>query len=179
MAEERQPADPAERELDGLDAADRHYLQLAVELSGGYRDDRRRWPFGAIVVARGRLISRGVNQVAELNDPTAHAEIMALRDAAAGLRSHAIDDGVLYSSAEPCPMCLAAAYWARITRIVFAATVGDVAQSGFEDLTIYDQLRMPTQRRSIPEVSDGSDLRAAAVAVLHDWRQRARGRPDD
>jgi tRNA(Arg) A34 adenosine deaminase TadA len=179
MVEERQPADPGEHMQDKLDAADRHYLQLAVELSGGYRDDGRRWPFGALVVARGRVISRGVNQVAELNDPTAHAEIMALRDAAAELRAYAIDDGVLYSSAEPCPMCLAASYWARITRIVFAATVRDVAQSGFEDLTIYDQLRLPTERRSIPEDPDGGDLRAAAVAVLDDWRQRARERSDD
>ena len=178
MVEGRQPADPAEHGRDTLDAADRRYLQLAVELSGGYRDDGRRWPFGAVVVARGRVISRGVNQVTELNDPTAHAEIMALRDAAAEMRSYSIDDGVLYSSAEPCPMCLAASYWARITRIVFAATVGDVAQSGFEDLTIYEQLQLPTERRSIREDPDGGDLRAAAVAVLHDWRRQARGRPD-
>jgi tRNA(Arg) A34 adenosine deaminase TadA len=179
MVDEGQFADPAEHGRDRLDAADRHYLQLAVELSRGYRNDERQWPFGAVVVARGRIISRGVNRVVELNDPTAHAEIMALRDAAAGLRSYAIDDGVLYSSAEPCPMCLSASYWARITRIVFAATVGDVAQSGFEDLTIYEQLRLSRERRSIREDPGGGDLRAAAVAVLHDWRQQARGRPDD
>ena len=162
-----------------LDAADRQYLRLAVELSGGYRNDERRWPFGAVVVAHGSVISRGVNQVVELNDPTAHAEIMALRAAAAELRSYAIDDGVLYSSAEPCPMCLAASYWARITRIVFAATTRDVAQVGFDDLIVYDQLRLPKERRSIREDAADDDLRAEAVPVLHDWHKQARARPND
>lgn len=163
---------------DTLDAADRQYLRLAVELSGGYRDDERRWPFGAIVVARGGVIGRGVNRVAELSDPTAHAEIMALRAAAAELRSYAIDDGVLYSSAEPCPMCLAASYWARITRIVFAATTRDVARNGFEDLSVYDQLRLPAERRSIREEPAGGALRAQAIDVLHDWQKQGQSRPD-
>jgi tRNA(Arg) A34 adenosine deaminase TadA len=162
-----------------LDAADRRYLRLAIELSGGYGKGDRRWPFGAVVVARGSLIGRGVNQVVELNDPTAHAEVIALRAAAAELRSHAIDDGVLYSSAEPCPMCLAASYWARITRIVFAATTRDVAQSGFDDLTVYDQLRLPTEERSIREDPGSDDVRAEAVTVLAGWRKQAQARPDD
>ena len=173
------PIRPGGHLQGSLDAADRQYLRLAVELSGGYRNDERRWPFGAVVVAHGSVISRGVNQVVELNDPTAHAEIMALRAAAAELRSYAIDDGVLYSSAEPCPMCLAASYWARITRIVFAATTRDVAQVGFDDLTVYDQLRLPKERRSIREDAADDGLRAEAVPVLHDWHKQARDRPDD
>lgn len=162
-----------------LDAADRQYLRLAVELSGGHGNDERWWPFGAIVVAHGSVIGRGVNRVVELNDPTAHAEIVALRAAATELRSYAIDDGILYSSAEPCPMCLAASYWARITRIVFAATTGDVAQNGFDDLSVYEELRLPAERRSIREDPGGGDLRAQAVAVLHDWHKKAQTRPDD
>ena len=179
MARERHLTD-REDDLPGtLDAADRQYLRLAVELSAGDRNDERRWPFGAVVVAHGSVIGRGVNQVVDQNDPTAHAEIMALRAAATELRSHAIDDGVLYSSAEPCPMCLAASYWARITRIVFAATTRDIDQNGFDDLTVYEQLRLPAERRSIREDPDGDDLRAEAVAVLHDWQKQAPARSDD
>jgi tRNA(Arg) A34 adenosine deaminase TadA len=92
-------------------------------------------------VTHGEVIGRGVNQVVELNDPTAHAEILALRAAGTTLRSHVIDDGVLYSSAEPCPMCLAACYWAGIPRIVFAATTHDAALSGIDDLRVYDGRR--------------------------------------
>jgi tRNA(Arg) A34 adenosine deaminase TadA len=172
VTEERQSLYQQEQVQDTLDATDRQYLQLAVELSGGYRDDERRWPFGAVVVARGGVVGRGVNQVVELNDPTAHAEMLALRAAAAELRSYAVDDGVLYSSAEPCPMCLAASYWARITRIVFAATTRDVARNGFEDLSVYEQIRLPTERRSIREEPAGGDLRAQAVAVLHGWQKQ-------
>jgi tRNA(Arg) A34 adenosine deaminase TadA len=95
VSDERQFADQEDHLQGSLDAADRQYLRLAVELSGGYRNDERRWPFGAVVVAHGSVISRGVNQVVELDDPTAHAEIMALRAAAAELRSYAIDDGVM------------------------------------------------------------------------------------
>jgi guanine deaminase len=81
---------------------------MAVELSRSYRDDPRRWPFGAIVVEQGKVVGRGFNQVVELRDPSAHAEIMALRAAGGALGRHALEDCVLYSSSELCPMCLAA-----------------------------------------------------------------------
>jgi len=111
-----------QRVPETLGDADRHYLEMAMELSRSYRDDQRRWPFGAIVVVAGTMAGQGVNQVVELNDPTAHAETMALRAACTTRRSHLLEDGVLYSSSEPCPMCLAACCWACIPRIVYAAT---------------------------------------------------------
>jgi Cytidine and deoxycytidylate deaminase zinc-binding region len=95
-----------------LDDDDRRYLRMAVELSRSYRDDPRRGPFGAIVVGQGKVLGRGFNQVVELRDPSAHAEIMALRAAGGALGRHVLEDCVLYSSSEPCPMCLAACYWA-------------------------------------------------------------------
>jgi guanine deaminase len=92
--------------LDDDDA--RRYLRMAVELSRSYRDDPRRWPFGAVLAAKGKILGQGYNQVVELQDPSAHAEIMALRAAGRMLGQHVFEDSVLYSSSEPSPMCLAA-----------------------------------------------------------------------
>ncbi|HET6193012.1 MAG TPA: nucleoside deaminase, partial [Trebonia sp.] len=107
---------------------------MAVELSRTYRDDPRRWPFGAVLVGQGKILGRGSNQVVELRDPSAHAEIMALRAAGRALGQYAFEDSALYSSSEPCPMCLAACYWASVPRIVFAATSRDLAEYDFQDL---------------------------------------------
>jgi guanine deaminase len=93
-----------------LDDRDRHYLRLAVELSRGFLHDERRWPFGAVVVVEGQIVGQDVNRVVELHDPTAHAEVMALRPAGARLDRYHFEDGVLYASSQPCPMCLAACY---------------------------------------------------------------------
>jgi len=113
--------------LGKLDDDDRKYLRVAVELSRSYRDDPRRWPFGAILVGQGKILGQGFNQVVELRDPSAHAEIMALRAAGRALGRHVFEDCVLYSSGEPCPMCLAACYWASIPRVVFAVTTHELA----------------------------------------------------
>jgi guanine deaminase len=155
-----------------LDEADRGYLRMAVELSRGYRDDRCRWPFGAIVVIGGQIVGQGVNQVVELHDPAAHAEVMALRAAGGALGRYELEDAVLYSSSEPCPMCLAACYWACIPRVVFAATSQDVAGCGLRDLAIYEELQLPAGDRSVQEDADGGDLRQDAASVLRDWVRR-------
>ena len=155
-----------------LDDTDRRYLEMAVELSRGYLEDGRRWPFGAIVVADGGIVGRGVNQVVELRDPTAHAEVLALRAAGQALGTHELGNATLYSSSEPCPMCLAACYWARLYRVVFAATTRDVAANGLSDLAIYEQLRLPAESRSLSEISEGNELREQAVAALRDWAGR-------
>ncbi len=118
-----------------LSDTDRGYLRMAVDLSRGYLDDGRRWPFGAVLVAGGRIVAQGVNQVVELRDPTAHAEVMALRAAGHVLGEHQFEGAILYSSSEPCPMCLAACYWARLGRVVFAATTNDVAACGLQILS--------------------------------------------
>jgi tRNA(Arg) A34 adenosine deaminase TadA len=145
-----------------------------VDLSRGYRDDQRRWPFGAVVVVGGKIAGQGVNQVVELHDPAAHAEVMALRSACGSLRRHVLEDGVLYSSSQPCPMCLAACYWACIPRVVYAATSYDVAGNGLRDLAIYGELRLQAGQRSIREHPSEDDLRKEAVTVLRDWHDRYR-----
>ena len=155
-----------------LDDDDRKYLRVAVELSRSYRDDPRRWPFGAILVGQGKILGRGFNQVVELRDPSAHAEIMALRAAGRELGRHVFEGSVLYSSGEPCPMCLAACYWASISRVVFAATSHDLAEYDFQDLAIYAQLGQPAQSRSMREDADEEELRQDALTVVRDWAQR-------
>jgi tRNA(Arg) A34 adenosine deaminase TadA len=155
-----------------LDEDDRRFLWLAVELSRSYVDDPRRWPFGAVLVADGEVLARGFNQVAELHDPAAHAEIMALRAAGRALGRHAFEGSVLYSSAEPCPMCLAACYWASVSRIVFAATSHDLAEREFQDLAIYGQLRLPLEHRSLQEDAAGEEIRQEAVIALREWTRR-------
>lgn len=155
-----------------LDEDHRGYLGTAVELSRSYREDRRRWPFGAIVVVGDQIVGQGVNRVVELHDPAAHAEVMALRAAGSALSRHEFPDAVLYSSSEPCPMCLAACYWACIPRVVFAATSRDVADCGLRDLAIYEELRLPAEHRSMQEDPGQGDLRQDAIAVLRDWARR-------
>jgi guanine deaminase len=155
-----------------LDDDDRKYLRAAVELSRSYRDDPRRWPFGAILVGQGKILGRGFNQVVELRDPSAHAEIMALRAAGRALGRPVFEDCVLYSSGEPCPMCLAACYWASISRVVFAATSRDLAEYDFQDLAIYAQLGQPAPSRSMREDAGEEELRQDALTVIRDWAQR-------
>jgi tRNA(Arg) A34 adenosine deaminase TadA len=151
---------------------DRKFLRLAVELSRSYRDNPRRWPFGAVLVAGGEIVGQGFNQVEELHDPAAHAEIMALRAAGRALKRHVFNGSVLYSSAEPCPMCLAACYWASVPRVVFAATSYDLAERGFTDLAIYHELGLPPGYRSIREDANGEEFRKDAVMAVREWTRR-------
>jgi guanine deaminase len=154
-----------------LDDDDRRYLRMAVELSRSYRDDPRRWPFGAVVVSCGGVVARGFNQVVELRDPSAHAEVMALRAAGGALGRHALEDCVLYSSSEPCPMCLAACYWASVPRVVFAATSRDLAGYDFHDLAFYIELGLPAERRTMREDADRGELRQDALLAVQEWAQ--------
>ncbi len=154
-----------------LDDDDRRYLRMAVELSRSYRDDRRRWPFGAVLVGQGKVLGRGFNQVVELRDPSAHAEIMALRAAGRALGRHVFEDCVLYSSSEPCPMCLGACYWASVPRVVFAATSRDLAGYDFQDLAFYTELGLPAERRSMREDADWKEVRQDALLAVQDWAQ--------
>jgi guanine deaminase len=155
-----------------LDDDDRRYLRMAVELSRSYRDDPRRWPFGAVVVGQGKVLGQGSNQVVELRDPSAHAEVMALRAAGGALGRHVLEDCVLYSSSEPCPMCLAACYWAAVPRVVFAATSRDLAGYDFQDLVFYTELGLPAERRSMREDADREEVRREALLAVQGWAQR-------
>jgi guanine deaminase len=120
----------------GADVADAHFLDRAVELAtenvaegGG--------PFGAVLVRGGELLATGQNRVTRDNDPTAHAEVQAIRDACRRAGTYSLHGSTLYSSCEPCPMCLASSLWARVDRVVYAADRDDAARGGFDDRTFY------------------------------------------
>ncbi len=126
------------------------FIQEAVRMAAENVDTGLGGPFGAIIVKDGTIIGRGVNRVTGNNDPTAHAEVMAIREACRNINSFCLDDTVIYTSCEPCPMCLAAIYWARIDSIYFASTNTDAAKAGFDDSFIYREIPLPLEKRAIP-----------------------------
>ena len=126
------------------------FLQRAIDLAVENVESGRGGPFGAVIVRKGRIIAEGTNLVTAINDPTAHAEVMAIR-AACGLQKRLhLDDCVIYSSCEPCPMCLGALHSAKLAGLFFAATRDDAAAAGFDDSFIYDQLPLKPAARSVP-----------------------------
>jgi len=127
------------------DAILQHAVDLAVQAAGGSGG-----PFGAIVARGDDVLAEGTNRVTSDGDPTAHAEIVAIRAACARLETFRLDGCVLYSSCEPCPMCLAATWWSRVERVVFAATRDDAAAAGFDDSALYAEVAAPLERRSLP-----------------------------
>jgi tRNA(Arg) A34 adenosine deaminase TadA len=126
-------------------------------------------PFGAVVVRRGKIIGRGWNRVTSTNDPTAHAEIMAIREACRRLKTYRLDDCELYASCEPCPMCLAAIYWARMRKIFYAGTRRDATAAGFDDDLIYREVARPASRR---KVLMKQLLRKDALKVFTEWKKK-------
>jgi tRNA(Arg) A34 adenosine deaminase TadA len=145
------------------------FLAQAIELSQRALRDEGKTPFGAILVIDGEVIAEGTSSVIELADPTAHAEVMALRNAGKKLGRHLFPDAVMYASSEPCPMCLTACYWARIPRLMFGANCHDVGMAGFEDLQLYRELAGSASSRSLKEQAAGPALRAQALRILKAW----------
>ncbi len=126
------------------------FLQWAIDLAVENVKSGRGGPFGAVIVRNGRIVAEGTNLVTAINDPTAHAEVMAIR-AACGLQERLhLEDCIIYSSCEPCPMCLGAIHSAKLAGLYFAATRDDAAAAGFDDSFIYDQLPLKPAARSIP-----------------------------
>jgi guanine deaminase len=107
-------------------------------------------PFGAVIVKEGKIIARGNNRVTSLNDPTAHAEVVAIREACQSLGTFQLDDCEIYTSCEPCPMCLGAIYWSRLKKIYYANSRQDAAAVGFDDALIYQEMARPLEQRIIP-----------------------------
>src|SRR5579863_9829773 len=140
-------------------------IQLAVE---GVQSGRG-GPFGAVIVRDGKIIAEGSNEVTSTNDPTAHAEVLAIRRACETLGMFELKDCELYTSCEPCPMCLGAIYWARLSRIYFASTAEDAAKAGFDDSFIYSELRQPYAQRRIPATQM---MREEALAGFRAWQDR-------
>ena len=139
-------------------------IRLAVEnvAAGG-------GPFGCVVVLDGKIIGRGVNRVTIDHDPSAHAEVVAIRDACRHLSDHQLTGCRLYCSCEPCPMCLGAIYWARPSAVFFSSSREDAAAAGFDDLFIYDQLARPFDKRSIAMQQIDS---LAGADAFRAWREK-------
>lgn len=123
-------------------------------------------PFGAVVVQEGKIVGRGFNEVTSRPDPTAHAEVVAIRDACRALQRFELRGCDLYASCEPCPMCLAAIYWARIDRVFYACTRADAAGAGFDDELIYQQISLEPFARSLPM---RQICRESAVDLFDEW----------
>jgi tRNA(Arg) A34 adenosine deaminase TadA len=142
------------------------FLLRAVELSREKMHDCGCGPFAAVVAVDGEIVGEGWNHVTGSNDPTAHAEISAIRAACDRLGTFRLEGAVIYTSCEPCPMCLAAIYWARISTIYYANTTADAAAVGFDDAFLYEQIGLPAEERSVPSVYMGMD---EARAVFTEW----------
>jgi guanine deaminase len=145
------------------------FLERAVALSKEKMLAGAGGPFGAVIVVDGEVVAEGWNQVTSINDPTAHAEIVAIRAACEALGQFELRGAVLYTSCEPCPMCLAAAYWARVDRLVYANTRADAAAIEFDDAFLYDQIALPIAEQSLP--SRRIEL-ASAREVFELWRAK-------
>ena len=142
----------------------RRAIALAVEnvKNGG-------GPFGAVITRNGEIIAEGVNRVTAQHDPTAHAEVQAIRKAAAMLQTFDLSGCDIYSSCEPCPMCLGAIYWAHLDHLYFAATKDDAARIGFDDAFIYQELPLPIHERKLPTAEM---MRQEAQAPFNDWEEK-------
>jgi guanine deaminase len=125
------------------------YIKKAVEVAVENVEKNNGGPFGAVVVKDGKIIGVGRNQVTATNDPTAHAEIQAIRAACNYLQEFQLKDCDIYTSCEPCPMCIGAIYWARPRSVYYACTKEDAARIGFDDHFIYEQIKLPIEKRSI------------------------------
>jgi len=145
-------------------------MARAIQLSIDGVHSGRGGPFGAVIVRDGKIVAEGVNQVTSTNDPTAHAEVLAIRKACESLGSFELRDCELYTSCEPCPMCLGAIYWARVSRIYFANTAEDAAKIGFDDSFIYDELKQRPFLRRIPAIQI---MREEALEGFRVWADKS------
>ena len=149
---------------------DRHaFMTRAIDLSREHMLGGKGGPFGAVVVKGGEVIAEGWNQVTSLNDPTAHAEVQAIRAACEKLGTFDLSGCEIYASCEPCPMCLSAIYWARIGTLYYGATAADAAGGGFDDAFIYEQFALSPENRSVKtERLEGK----AAARVFDEWNRK-------
>ncbi|HMJ07586.1 MAG TPA: nucleoside deaminase [Pyrinomonadaceae bacterium] len=149
--------------------ADKTFMERAIELAREGAGRNAGGPFGCVIVKGGRIVGEGCNQVTSTNDPTAHAEIVAIREACRNLGSFQLDECVVYTSCEPCPMCLGAIYWARPDGVFFAGTREDAAAAGFDDELFYDELEKPNDERQLKMVNL---LREGAQKVFNEWTEK-------
>lgn len=149
---------------------DKKFMRRAIELSAQGMNAGKGGPFGAVIVKDGEIIAEGSNEVTSSLDPTAHAEVVAIRKACEALNSFQLEGCTIYTSCEPCPMCLGAIYWARPEKVYFACTREDAARIDFDDDFIYKELSLPISDREIPFKNA---LRDEALAVFNDWENKS------
>jgi|SRR5215204_1372352 len=146
---------------------DKQLMLRAIELAQQGLESNEGGPFGCVIARNGQIVGEGVNRVTSTNDPTAHAEVVAIRDACRSLNSFQLDGCVVYTSCEPCPMCLGAIYWARPERIYIACDRNDAAAAGFDDAFIYDELcGSDLENRKVPIVTL---LKEEGLRVFENW----------
>ena len=141
------------------------FMKQAIALATENVTSGRGGPFGAVIVKDGKVIATGANCVTANNDPTAHAEITAIRAACAALGSFSLEGCELYTSCEPCPMCMAASYWARCKAVFYGCVAADAAKAGFDDAFLYDEMKKPLSERSLPMVNLCGEEAWAAFAA--------------
>src|SRR5713226_5509362 len=146
------------------------FMREAIRLSSEMMRCRRGGPFGAVVVKGNKIVGRGCNQVTSSNDPTAHAEIVAIRNACRRLKTFQLDDCDLYTSCEPCPMCLSAMYWARLRSVYYGNTRKDAARIAFDDDFIYREVALPIRKRKLIMKQL---LRKEALEAFVEWEEKA------
>lgn len=144
------------------------FMREAIELSHLNMRDSRGGPFGTVIVKDDAVIARGTNLVTSTNDPTAHAEIVAIREACRTLHTFRLDDCVIYTSCEPCPMCLGAIYWSRLKAIYYANTRDDAASAGFDDRFLYQEMPRSLADRKIPMIQL---MREEALLAFREWEK--------
>lgn len=156
------------KETSNYSPEDKMFMEMAIRLSEENIDNGG-GPFGAVIVRNGEIISTGANRVVPNNDPTAHAEVMAIRNACSKLGTFQLTDCTVYSSCEPCPMCLSALYWAGVKRICYGNTKDDAKAIDFDDSFIYDQLELPYKDRSI---KCDHFMRNEALSAFQKWASK-------
>jgi guanine deaminase len=152
-----------------ITTADKVFLQQAIALARRGIEDGKGGPFGCVVVRDGEVIGKGCNEVTSTNDPTAHAEMVAIRDACRHLRAYQLTGCTVYASCEPCPMCLGALYWARPERVLYAATRQEASEAGFDDDFIYREIDLAGGERKIPFIYVPA---ASAAEVFALWKEK-------
>ena len=146
-----------------------HYMKEAVNAALKGMNNNEGGPFGCIVVKDGEIVGRGNNKVTSTNDPTAHAEVTAIRDACKNLNSFQLDGCEIYTSCEPCPMCLGAIYWARPDTVYYGSNQVDAANIGFDDAFIYNEIPLPYSERSIPFEQLAREI---ALEPFQEWTKK-------
>lgn len=145
------------------------FMARAIQLSLENIRSGRGGPFAAVVVKDGKIIAEGANCVTSTNDPTAHAEVVAIREACKSLRMFELKGCEIYTTCEPCPMCLGAIYWARPERVYFANTAADASKAGFDDSLIYEEIPRPHAERKIPLIPM---MREEALEAFRAWESK-------